>query len=46
MQVIRQAKKGLSAASTLQQRASLVGDGAKWKITNFRQVAGAMAEWA
>jgi hypothetical protein len=25
---------------------SLVGDGAKWQITNLRQVATAMAKWA
>jgi len=29
-----------------QRRASLVGDGAKWRITNFKQVARAMSKWA
>jgi len=28
-----------------QRQVSLVGDGAKWRITNLRQVAGAMAKW-
>ena len=45
VQTIRQARKGSRAAALLQRRASLVGDGAKWRITNFRQVAGAMAKW-
>jgi hypothetical protein len=30
----------------LQRRASLVGNGAKWRITNFSQVAQAMSKWA
>ena len=34
------------AAAALQERASLVGKGAKWRITNFKQVARAMSKWA
>ena len=34
------------AAAAQQRRASLVGDGAKWRITNFKQVARAMSQWA
>jgi hypothetical protein len=43
---VRQARKGLCSAAALQRRSSLVGGGAKWRITNLRQVAGAMAKWA
>jgi hypothetical protein len=43
---VRQARKGLRSAASLQRRSSLVGGGAKWRITNLRQVAGAMAKWA
>ena len=43
---VRQARKGLRSATALQRRVSLVGGGAKWRITNLRQVAGAMAKWA
>ena len=43
---VRQARKGLRSAAALQHRSSLVGGGAKWRITNLRQVAGAMAKWA
>ena len=43
---VRQARKGLRSAAALQNRSSLVGGGAKWRITNLRQVAGAMAKWA
>ena len=38
--------KGTRAAARMQHRVSLVGDGAKWRITNWRQVAAAMAKWA
>jgi hypothetical protein len=34
------------AAAREQRRTSLVGDGAKWRITNFKQVARAMSKWA
>jgi hypothetical protein len=43
---VRQARKGLRSAAALQHRSSLVGGGAKWRITNLRQVAGAMSKWA
>ena len=33
----------VQAAAAQQRRASLVGDGAKWRITNFKQVARAIA---
>ena len=33
------------AAAALQQTVSLVGDGAKWRITNLNQVARAIAKW-
>ena len=42
----RKARRSPQAAAALQRRASLVGDGAKWRITNFKQVARAMAKWA
>ena len=38
--------KGTRNAVRVQRRVSLVGDGAKWRIANWRQVAGAMAKWA
>jgi hypothetical protein len=43
---VRLARKGARPAAVLQRRASLTGGGAKWRITNLRQVAGAMAKWA
>jgi hypothetical protein len=46
MAAARQARKSSRSASALQRRASLVGKGAKWRITNFSQVAEAMAKWA
>jgi len=46
MSALRQARKGPREALAQQRRASLVGNGAKWRITNFRQVASAMAKWA
>ena len=45
MGAVRSARQGPSKALSLQKRASLVGRGEKWKITNFRQVARAMAKW-
>ena len=42
----RKARRSPQSAAALQQRASLVGNGAKWRITNFKQVARAMAKWA
>jgi len=34
------------AAAALHRRVSLVGDGAKWRITNLNEVARAIASWA
>jgi hypothetical protein len=43
----RQARRSPKAAAALQKRASLVGNGAQWRITNFKQVARAMSQqWA
>jgi len=44
MAAIRRARRSLAAAE--QRRASLVGNGAKWRITNLNQVARAIAKWA
>ena len=38
--------KGTRTAARQQRRVSLAGDGAKWRITNWGQVAEAMAKWA
>ena len=46
MAAARKARSSPQAAAALQQRASLVGNGAKWRITNFKQVARAMSKWA
>lgn len=45
MTALRQARLGQKQAVVLQRRASLVGDD-KWRITNFKQVARAMSQWA
>jgi hypothetical protein len=45
MAAIRRARRSPAAAAAEQKRASLVGDGTKWRITNFRQVARALAKW-
>jgi hypothetical protein len=45
MAAIRKARRNPKAAKALQQRASLVGNGAKWRITNLNQVARAIAKW-
>jgi len=45
MAAIRKARRSPAAAAAQQRRASLVGDGAKWRITNFKQVARAMSKW-
>jgi hypothetical protein len=42
----RQARTSMRAAKLAQRRVSLVGSGKKWRITNLRQVARAMAAWA
>ena len=46
MAAIRKARRSPAAAAEQQKRASLVGDGAKWRITNLNEVARAMAKWA
>ena len=46
MAAIRKARRSPQAAAEQQRRASLVGNGAKWRITNFKQVARAMSKWA
>lgn len=43
---IKQARTSSRAAGKVQLRVSLVRVGAKWRITNLRQVARAMAAWA
>jgi hypothetical protein len=45
MSAARKARRSPQAAAALQRRASLVGDGAKWRITNFNEVARAIARW-
>jgi hypothetical protein len=45
MNTIRKARRGSKTAAKLQRRASLVGDGSKWRITNLNQVARAIAKW-
>ena len=42
--VVRRARRSPTAAA-LQRSVSLVGDGAKWRITNLNQVARAIAKW-
>ena len=46
MTALRKSRRSPQVAAALQQRASLVGNGAKWRITNFKQVASAMSKWA
>ena len=46
MTAARKARRSPQLAAALQRRASLVGDGAKWRITNLNQVARAIAKWA
>ncbi len=45
MAAIDEARRNPRAAARLQQRASLVGGGAKWRITNLNEVARAIARW-
>jgi len=44
MAAIRRARLSPQAAAKEQRRASLVGDGAKWRITNLKEVVRAMAK--
>jgi hypothetical protein len=46
MAAIRRARRSPQAAAREQRRASLVDDGAKWRITNLNEVARALAKWA
>ena len=46
MAAIRRARRSPAAAAAQQKRASLVGNGAKWRITNLNEVARAIAKWA
>ena len=46
MAAVRKARRSPQAAVALQRRASLVGSGAKWRITNFKQVARALSKRA
>ena len=46
MAAIRRARRSPAAAEAEQKRASLVGNGAKWRITNLNEVARAIAKWA
>ena len=45
MAALRRARRSPKAAAAEQRRASLVGNSAKWKITNLNQVARAIARW-
>ncbi len=45
MAAIRRARRSPRAAAAEQRRASLVGNGANWRITNLKQVAQAIAKW-
>ena len=46
MAALRQARRNPQAAAKIKRRVSLVGDGAKWRISNLKQVVRAMAKWA
>ena len=47
MAAIRRARRSPAAAAAEQKRASLVGNGAKWRITNLNEAVRAMAKkWA
>jgi hypothetical protein len=46
MNAVRKAQRSPKAAAKLQYRASLVGDGSKWRITNLNQAARAIAKRA
>jgi len=44
MAAIRRARRSPAAAAAEQRRASLVGNGAKWRITNLNEFVRAMAK--
>jgi hypothetical protein len=43
MAALRRARRSRQAAAREQRRASLVGDGSKWRITNLAEVCRAIA---
>ena len=45
MELARQATRSPQAAAAIQRRVSLVGGGAKWRITNLNEVVRAIARW-
>ena len=46
MRLAREAARSPEAAAVIQKRVSLVGDGAKWEITNLKEfVHAAAARW-
>ncbi len=42
---LKRSEQSAVAAEIQQQRASLVGDSSKWRITNLKAAAKAMASW-
>jgi hypothetical protein len=44
MRLKREAARSPEAAAAIQKRVSLVGDGAKWEITNLKEFACAAAK--
>jgi hypothetical protein len=42
---LKRSERSAAAADAQQQRASLVGDSSKWRITNLKSAAKAMASW-
>ena len=46
MGALKALRDGTRTAEELQREASLVGNGAKWEITNFSEVLAAMGKWS
>jgi hypothetical protein len=42
---LKRSERSTAAAEAQQKRASLVGDSSKWRITNLKSAAQAMAAW-
>ena len=42
---LKRSERSAAAADAQQERASLVGDSSKWRITNLKAAAKAMASW-
>jgi len=42
---LKRSQRSRIAASVEQERASLVGDASKWRITNLKNAVRAMASW-